>query len=547
MRGLGDVVILAGKNGSGKTRILKLLERYINDLSTGIDEKIVQISIEDNKKHEITLDTTNSDLIEIVNYSHYDAQLQLPKMFTPYVIHNAKNILEKCNYEETALNSLLFLYDMAKGYSDEFKNGKEFDKFKKHIAKVFNIEISADKSAKGKELKLFGQKIDKVNLSPGQQYLLRMAIACYRNCSNKKMVFFLDEPELHLHPKALIDIVILLRKSFKQSQFWISTHSLPLIAFLTATVKSTTAYNVIEGNPQLFRSDPFPLVDGLIGSTDNLIAIRDILSEPDEYASNRFSVECYNPPETLGAQPNDAQNKMVAQILKPGDVVVDYGVGKGRFFEGIGIDYYTEKLSERIEYYAFDPDTKDAEKCKAVMKEYGSSPHNYYNDVVALKGTISSRANYVLLINVLHEIDPKYWEEVFSNIRELLNDNGRLIIVERSELTIGEAPFDNGFLVLGENSAKQLFGVENIEYTTHPEKDYIEKYSISKQGLNVTTKKIKLAIKTIKEDSYNKIKSLKTVPGCEAKYKNGLKTTFWLHQYANATMILENEFLKDNK
>ena len=84
------------------------------------------------------------------------------------------------------------------------------------------------------------------------------------------------------------------------------------------------------------------LLEGLIGGKDYRSAIQLILSTPDEYASNKFALECFNSPETLGAKSKDPQNMIISQLLKPGDLVVDYGVGKGRFFEGLGIDYAKE-------------------------------------------------------------------------------------------------------------------------------------------------------------------------------------------------------------
>ena len=56
------------------------------------------------------------------------------------------------------------------------------------------------------------------------------------------------------------------------------------------------------------------------------------------------------------------------------------------------------------------------------MNTYGSSSNNYFNDITALKEKINSEANYVLLVNVLHEISPTYWFEVFQNIQHLLKD-----------------------------------------------------------------------------------------------------------------------------
>ena len=187
---LNDIVVLTGANGSGKSRLLKLLERYINN-SKNIKDGTVEIHIQkDNgSSNDIILSSENIDKIKIVNYSHFDANLQLPDKFSPYVISKARTVLQSCNYEETALNALLLLYDMAFGYSEEFKDGKDFEKVKSSIDELCSIDIEIQNELHN--LKFCTQKIDEMALSPGQQYLLRIAIACFCNKTQDNMIFFL--------------------------------------------------------------------------------------------------------------------------------------------------------------------------------------------------------------------------------------------------------------------------------------------------------------------------------------------------------------------
>ena len=536
---LGDVVILTGANGSGKSRLLKSIENFISDLRLGCEDEQIVVNIMDVNEDEVELDSSNVGKIEIINYSHYDAQLQLPHVFTPYVIHNAKTKLEKCNYEETALNSLLYLYDMMKGYSEEFEDGKAFEKFCAWVKEIFNIELSVEKSGTEKYLNIFGRKIEDAGLSPGQRYLLRMAIACFCNQKKENMIFFLDEPELHLHPQALIEVIKSLRQTFLGNQFWIATHSLALTAYLTSTEEKCTVINMEKGMPSLFRSDSSLVLNGLMGASDNIVAVRSFFALPDEYACNRFSIECNNPPGVTSAKREDPQNEMIEVLLKPGDTVVDYGVGKGRFFEGLGMDCADVQLSEKIDYFAYDKSKEYAKKCKMIMKKYGSKEENYFNDVGELKSKVSGKADYVLLVNVLHEIDPVYWEEVFRSIKELLKEKGSLIIVERSRLTVGEAPYDNGFLVLTRNSADVLFGKENVRWEVHSNNRYIEKYTVSKGGLEVSAEKVCLCVQTIREDAYSEVKKLKSAETTNKDFREGLEMAFWLHEYANAILIDE--------
>ena len=149
--------------------------------------------------------------------------------------------------------------------------------------------------------------------------------------------------------------------------------------------------------------------------------------------------------------------------------------------------------------------------------------------------------DYVLLVNVLHEIESKYWCEIFSNIYNLLKNDGKLIIVEREELTIGERAYDNGFLVITQEGADALFEKEGYRRDTHRKKPYIVKYTINRQSLQISSEKITECIKQIKQHALRQISQLKCSQPLQndlEKYRAGIKLAFQLHQYANASLIL---------
>lgn len=534
---LGENVIIAGGNGSGKTRLIKLLERYIKSLQNGYDDSSLELELEDEENHEL-LTTENVHRIRIANYSHFDAQLQSPNSFTPYVICKAKEILRTCNYEQTALNSLLLLEDMAHGYSEEFKNGVQFKQFADNLHESFNIKIGIDENSK--KLKMFDLDVNESMLSPGQQYLLRIAVACYCNVADEKLIFILDEPELHLHPQALIQLINILRQKFPETQFWISTHSLALISYITVVDKSTTVLYMEDGNTELFRSNSSKLLGGLIGTEENRFAIRQLIALPDEYACNKFATECYDPPVALEASGGDPQTGMIQTLLHENDVVLDYGAGKGRFFEELAST--NENEASKIQYYAYDKYDTDSSICKQIMNRFGSTDQNYFNDENQLLSVIKEQVDYVLLINVLHEIPPNEWRAMFEIIQQLLKETGKLIIVEREELTIGESPYNNGFLVLTEDGAKELFGSDHFRYEKHPTKDYIVKYTVSRTGLSIKDDQITCCIKAIQNNSLQMIKNLKRdthIENDKQRFQAGIKLAFHLQQYANAALLIE--------
>ncbi len=538
---LGDLVLVTGSNGAGKTRLLKIIQNYIN--SQKADDNLEEITIEiteDGKNEKLTRD--NADKVRIINYSHYDARLQSPNSFSPYVIHKAKEILKKCDYEETALNSLLLIEDMAKGYSKEFEDGKKFQDFRRDVEESFNIILDYNKDQD--QLLLFGLDIEKAALSPGQQYLLRMAVACFQNENESGLIFFMDEPELHLHPKALIEMIEKLRKKFPSSQFWISTHSLSLISYYTIMKEDVTTLYLDNMKVDLLRSNSSGLLEGLIGDEENQFAVQQLFGLTDEYACNKFTFECFDDPETVaGKDGKDVEVGLIKLELSPNDVVVDYGAGKGRFLEELCLGGGVGENDGRcgIQYYAYDPDGKDSVLCKEVMNKYGSTEHNYFNDIEQLKKRIAGSASYVLLVNVLHEIPPNEWVSIFENVRELLKKDGKLLIVERDELMVGEAPYKEGFLMITSKGCKALFKEDSFVEIRHPLKKYIVKYIIKKEGLDVNTSKVKACIEAIQKDSLENIQKAKENREEERvkKFKIGMKLVFWLHQYANSSLLLK--------
>lgn len=530
---LGAVVVLAGSNGSGKTRLLKLLEKHVAGLRSGTGILGLEIKISQGED-EWVLSPENVSEIELVNYSHYDAHLQLPEQFPICVICQAKELLQAHNYEETALNALLLLEDMAQGYSQQFQDGTEFQRFIEEYATPFHIQVSKDEDG---HLRLFGQLLKDAALSPGQLYLVRVAVACYCNNNNPNLVFLLDEPELHLHPQAQIELVKTLRDKFQNAQFWISTHSMTLISYLSIVEKHTTTLYMSDGLVRVLRSDSSALLNGLIGSEENRFAIQQLLATPDEYACNKFAAQCTDLPETLPAIGSDSQVELFRSAFREADCVVDFGAGKGRFLEELFWAAGEETVSG-LRYFAYDVDSKDAAECKAVMSRCGVPPENYFNHHVSLLETVGGQADYVLLVNVLHEIDPRHWIKIFSTIHNLLKDTGHLVIVEREELTIGEAPYDNGFLMMTEDGAKKLFGINNCSFKTHPKKTYIVKHIIKREGLEVTNDRLKECLLSIKNSAYQKIGEIKQKRARNnmERYRIGIQLAFFLHQYANASL-----------
>lgn len=528
---LSDIVILTGENGAGKTRLLNLIMANLKELE--YSDKLILYIVDD---EGLSRKYVDAGLLRVVNFSHYDAILQSSRDFSPYVIGTAKDVLSKCNYEETALNALLVIQDMACGYSEQFKGGRDFQNFKEYASSWFGIEI--EKTEQG--VTLFGLNPDDARLSPGQQYLLRIAVACYFNSLEENSVIVMDEPELHLHPEAMISMIEKMREKFLDAQFWIATHSIELISYLVSTAPETTVLCLDQGEIEVLRSDSSMILDSLLGNNNNRMHIQQFYNSSDEYACICFITECLRKPDVVTGKKNDLQQDLITELLQEKEIIVDYGAGKGRLVEQLAMDI--PHIAENIEYYAYNlPDSEDETRCREIIRKSTRKAERYYDNIDHLKTEIRGKADWVFLVNVLHEIPPKEWESVFTNISALLCETGRLVIIEREELMVGEAPHDCGFLMITENAAAAMF--EQYELKRHERKECVVRYTIDRKFLEaVSFSRVKEGIERIKADAFTEIKKVRANQRTnkeEQSFKEGIHFAFWLNQYANASLALE--------
>ncbi len=549
---LGSIVVLTGGNGSGKSRFLRLLYNSFQNIKNGEGSNDIYFKVVGADGVDKELTGEFADELNIINYSHFDAKLQSPEKFSPYVIHQAKNKLKQCNYEETALNSLLYLRDLAEGYSEESNQSNSYKGLKEFIefAKEFELEFTFIEDEK--KLKIFGRDIEEANLSPGQLYALRIAVACKVHDIGDNLIFLLDEPETHLHPSLLIKVINQLLIRFKGSQFWIVTHSLSLISYLTVTREDTSVLYLEKGEVKdRLRSNSELILNSLIGTDEEQFAIKQLFASPEEMACNKFCMECFiDPCVVTGGSSNDASTSMIEDDLHSGKgikpvTIVDYGAGCGRLLECLIEDGF----KNGYEYNAYNVDPKDALYCKNIIENVNINGRSYSNKEELIE--LNNKVDKVVMVNVLHEIHPYKWNCEFKTIANLLKDDGELIIVEREELTMGEAPQINGYLMLTgkdnrSSAAEELFGSNNVILTRHKEKPYIIRYTISKNGVvTAINANLEQVFKQLEEDAITHITKLrneqKDVSQCKDKYKLGLRLAFWLNQLSSSIMYRKSK------
>ena len=275
-----DLVVLAGENGSGKTRVLESIYYYFEMLRS----KVVSLELFYEKNENEVLDKLMSteglteiekemqkdieyvDCLRNIKYYNQDYKeggnqninskiisqsFEKLKIF-PKIIYVPTEInFQKMNAASTTLiQEYKFInivdtnlikdipsYIATKIISEMLKNKNEkvgdiqkkvFDEINE-IFETLGIEVKIeDISQDGRNIPIFtnssGDKFDINELSSGEKQLFLRTLAI-KMLNPENSIILIDEPELSLHPKWQQRIVDVYRKIGKNNQIIIATHS----------------------------------------------------------------------------------------------------------------------------------------------------------------------------------------------------------------------------------------------------------------------------------------------------------------------------------
>ena len=275
-----DLVVLAGENGSGKTRVLESIYYYFEMLRS----KVVSLELFYEKNENEVLDNLMSteglteiekemqkdieyaDCLRNIRYYNQDYKeggnqninskiisqsFEKLKIF-PKIIYVPTEInFQKMNAASTTLiQEYKFInivdtnlikdipsYIATKIISEMLKNKNEkvgdiqkkvFDEINE-IFETLGIEVKIeDISQDGRNIPIFtnssGDKFDINELSSGEKQLFLRTLAI-KMLNPENSIILIDEPELSLHPKWQQRIVDVYRKIGKNNQIIIATHS----------------------------------------------------------------------------------------------------------------------------------------------------------------------------------------------------------------------------------------------------------------------------------------------------------------------------------
>jgi energy-coupling factor transporter ATP-binding protein EcfA2 len=594
MKKLGRFVALTGKNGAGKSRILNKLIEFIEQRNAytsdpgNIDRNIqtYKDNLTNNPDSEHKIGWNNE--LHRLTRQRIIAKERLFSNIVPLlgVLRFVPTKLDLADSRNQTKMSLKGCYEATKvpGF-----NGFETNCFP-YIQQVQDKEWNAthpripeDSIAKQEAIKeykaltslikvllktelsrtfdgdatLFAKPLYEAGLSDGQKMLIQLAVALHAQKGKlDNTVFILDEPENHLHPSALIDFLENLANVAQNSQFWISTHSVPLLAYI-AHKEPMSIWFVEDSKVNNAGSKPEHVLHGLLGDDEQIGNLNAFTSLPAQYAAIKFASECLIDPKVSNDGKGDPQVAQINELLQLDATspisLMDYGAGKCRLL--LGLEELAEergnKLPNLMSYFAYDksPENK-AYSLTVINSIYQEKIRRYFlskDDFFSNKEKKS--IDIVVICNVMHEIIPNDWLTLFdqhSLIYRSLKDTGSVLIVEDQRIPIGEKAHKFGFIVLDTAHLRTLFSIKEEDCNIgafhvfdHRNDGRLKAHKISKELIRrVNAESRKSAIEEVKETAIEKIKELR-----EAKpdYRNGQLHGFWTQQFANASLWLAEQ------
>lgn len=571
---IGRIVAIAGANGAGKSRILKRISNIMHRweevrratqdfLSLAIDKvperKLLDLAVEIEHRMD-----------EYVWPSAYESVL-LPVAMTiasdapPFHPLQQASVASFQNYSKPSLtleasqDCFWRIGNACRGFiaatSSALEPTVDRDTIIERYADLcrrVRVVLNTDLKIHGQDdFRLFGLPLDDTNLSHGQRRLLDIAVKSWasqyaladvKSSEKVPLVILMDEPENHLHPDALIAMVESILQLDEGIQLFVATHSLPLLAH----IGTDSTWFVKQGTVVYGGSQVGDIVESLLGGERNVASLRGYLSEPANFAMRRFVSQCLHPPATVGPKGNDPQAAQLNAAAFPAEAtelrlrILDWGAGQGRLLSELDSIERADVLSELIDYFAFDTDPSQQDACKAaIARVYGTSIGRYISSANEL-AALSYPMDVVVMCNVLHEIPPRGWPDIFNAVVRTLKSDGRLLVAEDLLLPDGEQAFDAGFALLPPEAIRALCG-PNVRVHAHSDEKYRDRlvvYEIAaRDAADVDAEAVIRCLTRLRDVSLAAVKQFKS--SGTRNWKLGHRYAIASQSYLNATLALE--------
>lgn len=584
---LGDVVLLAGPNGGGKSRVLKLL----GSTASGSDPTYPQTrqrvdaierAIRDGGQHPdlISLPVLRDTLSKFPTVAWISDGSAIPRVEnieltgnwtvsapntsfgTPSSLAPDGNTLQLksdlINRGVQKIHDLLHQRTLAHSpVVDDavlrLRLDGDFERLNKLAKDLLGTQFDFHPQQGSR---IFGRPVHESELSRGQMILLGIlaSLFLYRDLDASEVVFVWDEPEVHLHPNAVIDVIDRLRRNFPQAQFWIATHSIHLLAHF----EEQSIWYVRNGQISRAGRNTHEVLCSLIGDERGLAQLHDFLRLPGKRALHSFASQCLSEPGVADFSSTDPQLRQIRDVLlshiSPGKPlrILDFGAGKCRLLDELSAMAANmgRPVGEVFDYVGYDwsdpadpaIDAKNVPP-EALYRAYGKDGARRY--VTGTYDVLAKFAEFdvVLLCNSLHEIDVDYWPQLFGEyglFHGRLNSNGHLFIVEDYLLSIGERAHRHGFLLLDELELKDLLddrnSIRSWQHENEKFADRLRTHAIPRATLAGYSPATQLrAVKTLERRCWREVERLH---GQSLDDRSGREFAFWTHQFVNAHKAL---------
>lgn len=510
---ISTVNIVIGSNGSGKTRFLRAIkELYSLDKSKDILYGYFP-ALSDKKT---SIDEQNCELPECTLYdSMYMDDVSFSDFFKEIETHNEDFIPELLEYHsqrqkkrgEKALNIVKESFFILTGKNLIIRNKKIYIRDSSKKLESLSVALGM--------------------LSPGELMLFYMSIflAIQQNGKNNKAII-LDEPESHLHPKALISFVKLLTQTHEFAEIWIATHSL----FIIPEYQFENIIYISESKVQKRTSTIYQnILSSLLGDEDG--KIQSFFSSLSQWQYCEFIAECFADPTVIDTvNPKDEQVQLFIKYLKQYKPlrVLDCGGGSGRL--GLSLEAAQIDQTKDIIYDIFDK-----------KPTYTGNKFSVYTDLK----DIQSSYHCVVMMNFLHEVEPTEWQKLFYRLYDLMERDSYLLFVEVKALAQGEMPTEYGFFILSREELEILFqcpqGLSEIRNKENQKSSCI---LIPRSSLlNVNEQTIQAAITHLQDHILNEIRLLRKNDNEQNDNMGGVNSrryAFLSQQFLNAKLFIDS-------
>ena len=392
---------------------------------------------------------------------------------------------------------------------------------------------------------LFDRTYVPAELSAGQLLLLTWLVLFSEEgqLPDQGQIVLVDEPERHLHPKAAIEVLDrLLGAVGAEGQVWIATHCPAIVAHFG----DESIYYVANNTVEFARTRINLVMDGLLGDEEARRKLADFFADAEKLNLQRFAAESLFGAGVASHEAGDRQEHQFAELVaerlanQGGRLrIADYGAGAGRFAAALA-EVLPNDVRERIEYFAYNSPAHDkhrAECAANIARLHGPRSQD------RIKTTTSdlwgeNQVDVVVMSNFLHEIAPAEWASHLRKAGEMLVDGGLLLVMEDQEPPVGELPTRNGFFVMDLEELRRLFG-RTPQVQALVQDPRLTAFSVPKALLiSGAPLAVREALDTMKDRAKTKLRELRSDASATPQTR-GRRHAFYALLFASAALALD--------